>query len=154
MRLRRANLVILLVYFCLFCINSIAQTTPFRLLLVCDAESTIPALSHAEVRKLFLGVPIEKNGVRLKPLRNASDPQLTEVFLQKIIFMSKPKYEHQLISRVFRLGGVRPKVYQNISKLVDELHQSPESLTYMSSNQLSQVEGVRSVGVLWEDSEK
>ena len=66
--------------------------------------------------------------------------------------MSKRKYERQLVSRVFRLGGERPPVYTNIPELIDELRQVPESLTYMWSDQLAHADGVKSIGVLWESS--
>lgn len=147
---QQVKLIILLVCLCLVSINGTTQTPQRRLLLVCGVESTIPSLSHKEVRKLFLGAPTAIDGMRLRPLRNASDPLITEVFLQKIIFMSKRNYERQLVSRVFRLGGGRPPVYTNIQELIDELRQSPEALTYMWSDQLAHADGVKSIGVLWE----
>ncbi|MEE8321265.1 MAG: hypothetical protein V3R68_05430 [Gammaproteobacteria bacterium] len=150
MRERQAKAIIYLLCLCVASINGTAQTTQRRLLLVCSMESTTPSLSHKEVRKLFLGAPVLKNNVRLRPLRNASDPLLTEVFLQKIIFMSKRNYERQLVSRVFRLGGERPPVYTNIPELIDELRQSPQALTYMWADQLALADNVKSIGVLWE----
>lgn len=152
MRRQQVKIIILLVCLCLVSNIGSKQTTQSRLLLVCGVESTAPLISHKEVRKLFLGVPIIKDGVRLRPLRNASDPLITEVFLQNIIFMSKRNYERQLASRVFRLGGERPPVFTDISELIDELRQSPEALTYMWADQLTHADGVKSIGVLWEGS--
>ncbi len=150
MRKRQVKIIIFFLCLCVASINGAAQTTQRRLLLVSSMESTTPSLSLKEVRKLFLGVPVVKNGVRLRPLRNASDPLITEVFLQKIIFMSKRNYERQLVSRVFRLGGERPPVYTNISELIDELRQTPQALTYMWSDQVALTDNVKSIGVLWE----
>ncbi len=152
MLLKKAQMMVALACCCCFSIDAVAQTNPSRVLLVCGIESEIPPLSHTEVRKLFLGLPIDKKGQRLKPLRNASDPLLTEVFLQKVIFMSKRKYEGQLVARVFRLGGVRPKVYKNLDELVDVLQQSPATVSYMWSDQLEQTTNLKSIGVLWEGS--
>jgi len=154
MHQKKAQIAILLVCSCWFSINVAAPSTPPRLVLVCSVKSPLTSLSHTEVRKLFLGVPVEKHGVQLIPLRNTSDTSLTEVFLQKVIFMSKRKYEHQLVTRVFRYGGVRPKVYKKLAEIVDELQQSPEAVTYMWSNQLVQADGIKSIGVLWESSEQ
>ena len=154
MLLKKAQMMIALACCCWFSIDAVAQSTPSRLLLVCGIESEIPPLSHIEVRKLFLGLPVEKNGQQLKPLRNSSDPLLTEVFLQKIIFMSKRKYEGQLVARVFRMGGVRPQVYKKLDELVDVLQQSPVSVTYMWSDQLEQTTNLKLIGVLWEGSEQ
>lgn len=145
-----AKTITLLVCLCLVSMTGAAQATQRRLLLVCGLESTISSLSHKEVRKLFLGMPIVKEGVRLKPLRNASDPLVEEVFLQKIIFVSKRSYERQLLSRVFRFGGARPPVFTNIRELIDELRQSPEAVTYMWSEQLAFADGLKTIGVLWQ----
>ena len=142
--------ITLLVCLCLISISSATQPTQRRLLLICGSESTISSLSHKEVRKLFLGVPIVKDGVRLIPLRNASDPLIEEVFLQKMIFLSKRSYERQLLSRVFRVGGVRPKVFENLPELIDKLRQTPGALTYMWSVQDAHADDLKSIGVLWE----
>lgn len=150
MQKRSAKTVILLLCISFLSMSASGEAPQRRLLLVTGENSKIPSLTHLEVKKIFLGVPEIKGGVRLKPIRNASDDLITEVFLQKIIFMSKRRYEHEIVTRVFRDGGVRPPVYKDISELVDELRQSPEALTYMWASQLEQSSGVKSVGVLWE----
>jgi len=150
MRLPPVKIVIFLLCLSFVSASASGETMQRRLLLVTSEESTIPPLTHKEVKKIFLGVPEIKNGKRLKPLRNASDELITEVFLQKLIFMSKRRYEHEIVTRVFRDGGVRPPIFKNISELVDELHQTPGSLTYMWASQLAQTSGVKSIGVLWE----
>jgi len=129
-----------------------AQTTPRQLVLVSSSESAVTGLSNKETRKVFLAVPTVVDGVRLKPLLNESDPLVSEVFLQKVIFMSKSKYERQLVSRVFRVGGSRPPVFKDIAKLLAELRASPDRITYMWSDQFTPTDGVKSIGVLWEDS--
>jgi len=121
-------------------------------LLVCSDNSGLESLSHAEVRKLFLGVPMFKDQLRLKPLLNASDALATDVFLQQIIFMSKREYERQLVSRVFRLGDQRPPEYENLDTLVNALLNTPGSLSYMWSEQLEHQTGLKSLGKLWLDS--
>lgn len=137
---------------CLTCTYSIAQTTQRSLLLVCSEKSALDSLSHAEVRKIFLGVPMIKNQMRLKPLLNASDVFATDVFLQQIVFMSKRRYERQLVSRVFRLGDQRPPEYEDVDLLVNALLNTPGSLSYMWSEQLEHQTGLKSLGLLWTDS--
>ena len=139
----------LIVFLSLFSV-SVSAETPERLLLVSSAESAVPALSHKEVKRIFLAVPTVKNGLRLTPLRNATDDLITEVFLQKIIFMSQPHYEREIVARVFRDGGVRPQIFKDQEALVDQLLRAPESLTYMWESQLEKASGLKSIGVLWE----
>ena len=136
----------------LICISSTAQTTQRSLLLVCSDNVKLESLSHADVRRLFLGVPMFIDKLRLRPMLNASDPLATDVFLQQIIFMSKRGYERQLVSRVFRLGDQRPPKYDNIDTLVKELLNTPGSVSYMWSGQFDDQAGLKSLGVLWTDS--
>lgn len=133
----------------LISINSAKAETQRSLLVVSSVDSSITTISPNEVRKLFLGVPVMKGKIQLRPLRNASDPSLEEVFLQKVVFMSKRSYERRLLSSVFRHGGQRPEVYSNLAELVNKLNRSPESLSYMWSDQIENHEGIISKGVLW-----
>ena len=154
MLMKEGKLKALLLCLCLSltCTCSIAQTAQRSLLLVCSENSELEFLSHAEVRKIFLGVPMVKNQVRLKPLLNASDTFATDVFLQKIIFMSKRRYERQLVSRVFRFGDQRPPEYEDVDLLVSALVNTPGSLSYMWSEQFENQTGLKALGVLWTDS--
>lgn len=91
-------------------------------------------------------------GQLLKPLRNATDKLMTEVFLQKIIFMSERSYERELLSRVYRLGGERPEIYSENTELIKELRDRPGALTYMWSNDVIDNPGIKSLGVIWAGS--
>jgi len=119
------------------------------LVLVTGADSTIPLLSDREIRKLYLGVQVTKNGQRLTPLRNLVDPLLEEVFLQKVIFLSARAYEDQLLSRVFRLGGLRPISYDNQERLVEALHVSSNAVTYMWATDVYGEKRLKKIGELW-----
>jgi len=146
----QARILFLLVFLCLININSSA-TTQRSLLLVCDSNSTLSYLSPTEIRKLFLNVPVVKDGVQIKPLLNFSDPLISDVFLQNVIFMSKRSYERKLLSHIFRHGGKSIPTYSSIPELKAELHLVPEAVTYMWSDQVEHDNSVKSLGVLWED---
>jgi hypothetical protein len=122
------------------------------LVLATSAASSLPALTTQEARKLFLGVPLEKDGAHPVPLLNTSDPLTYEVFLQKVAFMSASTYETQTISVVFRLGGKRPESYSNLKELVDALQQNPGTVTYLWEDQVQDNKGIKSVNVLWQGS--
>ncbi|MEQ6341128.1 MAG: hypothetical protein M3A44_05595 [Gammaproteobacteria bacterium] len=68
-------------------INHASADQARHMVLVAGANAYIPPLTSAEVRKLFLGVVIIKDGQRIEPLLNLTNPLLHEVFLQKVIFM-------------------------------------------------------------------
>lgn len=152
MRENHRQFVTLLIWLCLFSSGGRAQTAPDRLLLVTGSATNIESLSHADTRRLFLGFPLIKNGVRLRPVLNVSDSLMTEVFLQNIIFMARREYERLMISRVFRLGGQRPPAYENMDDLVKQLLDTPGSLSFMWATQLEQYAGLKSLGILWVSS--
>jgi len=151
-RVKYASLITLLGCLCLICTGIAAQPSQRSLLLVCSADANLESLSHAEVRKIFLGVPVTKGQVRLRPLLNSTDPLATDVFLQQVVFMSRREYERQLLSRVFRLGDPRPPEYDEIDSLVEDLLDTPGSLSFMWSEQLESHAGLKSLGILWKSS--
>jgi len=147
----RTGMIPVLMCLCLISLDSAMAATQRSLVVVCSVESPLTSISNTEVRKLFLGVPVIKGNTRLNPLRNVSDKDIEEVFLQKVIFMSKRDYERRLLSTVFRRGGERPVTYSDTGELIGQLKSSPDSLSYMWSDQIEQLEELRSIGVLWTD---
>lgn len=121
-----------------------------RLVLVSSTATPVTLLTPAEARKVFLGRPLVKDGVRLEALRNTSDALLQEVFLQKVVFMSERAYERQLLSTVFREGGERPVDYANPQQLLTALQNRSGALTYMWEPEARTTSGIKIVGELWE----
>ena len=144
--------IAIVLWLCLSSITGHPQTKDDSLVLVSSSSTELESLSHADVRKLFLGIPIIKDNIRLLPVLNTGDPLMTEIFLQKIIFMSKRDYERQLVSRVFRSGGQRPAEYDNADELVEKLISTPGSVSFMWATQLEQHKDLRSLGQLWSSS--
>ena len=151
-RVKNLTLLILLGFSCLLAGTCLAQSTERRLLLVSGEQSQTGSFTHAELRKIFLGVTVIRNGVRIKPLLNSADSLAMNVFLQRVIYMSEREYKRQLVSRVFRLGDQRPREYDDVSELGEALRSMPGSLTFMWSDQLERQTGLQSLGVLWESS--
>jgi len=129
-----------------------AQSTERSLLLVASEQSQLGSLTHAELRKIFLGIPVTRENVRLRPLLNSTDPLAMSIFLQQVVFMSEREYRRQLLSRVFRLGDQRPQEFDDIASLVEEVRNTAGSLTFMWSDQFEQHGGLKSLGVLWASS--
>lgn len=120
------------------------------LVLVRSEQATAPALTEQEVRKLFLGEALTKNGQRVQALRNHTDALLYEVFLQKIVFMSGRNYERQLLSRVFRLGGQRPPIYEDLGALIAALKANPAAVTFMWEDEAGTIPGIKVGMQLWQ----
>ena len=126
-----------------------AEEGPRALVLVGSATGTLPTLSIAEVRRLYLGRAVEKNGTRLEPIRNVSDPLLYEVFLQKVLFMSAQNYERHILTQVYQSGGPRPSYFDDRQALVAALKNQPAGVTFMWRADALASPEVRIIQVLW-----
>ena len=120
-----------------------------RLVLVTDKSSGIGALTTSEIRRLFLGLPVKKEGKMLEAAINQSDPLLYQVFLQKVVFMSAPVYERHLLENVIQLGGQRPQSFNNPDALAADIHQHPGTVSYMWNHTLQSYPYLVIVGELW-----
>ena len=118
-----------------------------RIAIVVNAESGITTISSKQVRRAYLGASIVLNGTEIKPLLNQTDQLATEVFLQKIMFMSAEAYERQLISRSFQ-GGIRPRAYENLAALLTALHSDNAAITFMPYETAINTSGIRIIGNL------
>ena len=150
LRMRGLCFLGLLALALLLAAGRLSATTRHALVLATSASSSLPALTMQEARKLFLGVPLEKDGERPVPLLNTSDPLIYQVFLQKVAFMSASAYENQTLSVVFRLGGKRPENFTDLKNLVDALQQNPGTVTYLWDDQVQVSQGIKSVTILWQ----
>ncbi len=129
--------------------SSAAETS--RLVLVTSSEiATLQQFTPAQLRKLFLGLTVnDHEGDAIHPLRNMSDERLYSVFLQKVVFMSARNYERHLLSRVISMGGRRPPSYTSQTDLIQALHSTPHSVSYMWENRARNTPGIETLQKLW-----
>lgn len=136
---------------CLYFVSALGMAAEARyLVLVSGAISNVPQLTPNEVRKLFLGVVLTKDGQRIEPLLNATDPLLNEVFLQKIIFMSGDNYQRQLNARIAATGDPRPQEYSDRWQLISALRTRHGSVSFMWNNDVRIRAGLKVVQELWQ----
>ena len=110
----------------------------------------MPQLTPNEVRKLFLGVVLVKDGQRIEPLLNATEPLLNEVFLQKIIFMSADNYQRQLNARIAATGDPRPQEYTERGQLINALRNRRGSVSFMWNKDVRAQMGLKVIQELWQ----
>lgn len=136
---------------CLFFLGSLGLASEARyLVLVSGALSNVPQLTPSEVRKLFLGVVLIKDGQRIEPLLNATEPLLNEVFLQKIIFMSGDNYQRQLNARIAATGDPRPQEYSDRWQLISALRSRRGSVSFMWNKDVRPQMGLKVIQELWQ----
>ena len=120
-----------------------------HLVLVTNSTTGITSLSASEIHKLFMGLPIEKDGQSLEAAINQSDPFLYEIFLQKIAYMSSISYKRHLLSNVIQLGGRRPQVFNNTQSLIIALKQKTGTVSVLWDSDLKSVSDLTIIGEIW-----
>lgn len=145
--MRRALLILLLLCSLLGPILAGQQTV----VLVVRADSSVTDLDSIAVRKLFLGLPVLINGKPLHPVRNRTDAQLDEIFLQQIVAMSQSAYDRQVLIGLNRQGSIRPAEVSAQTRALEILYDDPNAVTFMWLRDVAHDPRVRVIRVLWSD---
>lgn len=120
-----------------------------EMVLVTAADSPVSTLTPAQLRRLYLGTPMESRGVMLIPLRNISDAYLYEVFLQKVVTMSARHYDRHLLGQTFRGNNQRLPAYDDLPTLIDTLTNTPGTVSFMRAETLKDQPGLRVIQTIW-----
>jgi hypothetical protein len=121
-----------------------------RVVLVAAADSPIEMLSSFEVRKIYLGIAVFKNGRTINAVRNGSDPRLSDVFFQSVVGLSEERYERRLLTNVFKYGTVRPGEISDASQIKPLLTANPYAVSYLWVTDEVPT-GLKVLRVLWQD---
>ncbi len=127
---------------------SAAEPQPHLVIVTAEA-SPIESLTQSQLRRLFLGAPIKYKGRAVKPLRNASDPLLYEMMLQKIVFMSSENYENYLLARARQAGFQHPELLSNQENVIELLRQRPSAVTFLWADVAVKTRGIKVIQEIW-----
>ena len=125
------------------------EPNEFTLVLVSAADLGDGQLTPNQLRRVFLGIPVSIHGKAIRALRNTSDPLLAEIFLQKVVYMSKRRYKRQLVSQTFRTGQMRPPNFNKYDDLVQALKATPNSVSVMWERDAEKNPALHVVQALW-----
>jgi hypothetical protein len=87
--------------------------------------------------------------MRLKPLYNASDRTLREVFLQDVMGMSARSYDRRMLSLALRSGQRRPQSYESVEELLRALDADPLTVSFAWAEDISSHSELKAIRVLW-----
>jgi hypothetical protein len=122
-----------------------------KLVLIVSADSSIDQLDSPLVRRLFLGLTVTQNGIRLRPLLNASDAQINDLFLQNIVSMADSTYDRYVLRLSLTQGRTQPVVYKSESELIAAVAADPSAVGYAWGKDVDRDPRVRVLRVVWHD---
>lgn len=122
-----------------------------ELVLIAGAQSHVSQLEPQLARRLFVGLTVAQNGVRLRPLLNESDPQITDIFLRYIVSMSESTYHNYLLRMMLIQGRTQPTAYKKSSELIDAVAADPTAVGYVWINDAVHDSRVKVLQSVWHD---
>ena len=123
-----------------------------QVVLVVGENSPIENLSLLECRKAYFGIVVRHDIQIIRPFRNSSDPQLSEIFLQSVVAMSESSYERRLISLTLKSGRPRPEEFTDQDDLVRALRKYPYGISYMWRSDAERSAGIKVIKLLWQEN--
>jgi hypothetical protein len=126
-----------------------ARAAERQVVLVVSATSPVQQLDPIEVQKLFLGLPVVRDEHALRPVRNVSDDQLTNIFLQYVVAMSQSAYDRRILAQVLQQGRPRPLELRTSKQLIETLTADRYAVSYMWLRDVPANPHMRVLRVLW-----
>jgi len=123
-----------------------------QVVLVAGSTSPLHDISSIELRKIFLGFNVMRDGHVVKGLRNTGDEDLNRIFLQTVVAMSEKSYMRRQLSQTLRKGIPRSLEYDNLEDLIKALSSNPYSVSYMREDAAEREPDVKILRVLWQKS--
>jgi len=120
-----------------------------RVVLVVSSESQLENIDSLELRKIYLGFPVRRDGNAVKGLINNSDEALEHVFYQNVVAMSEKSYTHRILSLTLRQGLPRPAKFSETKSLQEALISAPYSVSYMWESDAASSPDLKILRVLW-----
>lgn len=123
-----------------------------QVVLVAASTSPLHNIDSLELRKIYLGFTVKRDGQAIKGLRNISDEDVNNIFLQTVVAMSEKSYQRQQLSLTLRKGIPRVAEYDKVEDLIKALSSNPYSISYTHEDVAEREPGIKIIRVLWEKS--
>jgi len=108
-------------------------------------------LDSLEIRKLFLGLPVLRNNRALVPIRNGSDRQIAQVFLQDVVAMSQSAYDRRILTQTLQHGRPRPTELKSRDQVISALSTDRYAVSYLWLHDAANNPRLRILRVLWSE---
>jgi hypothetical protein len=122
-----------------------------QIVLVVNTNSPVLELNPIEIRKLFLGLPVQRDNRPLVPVRNSSDRQLEQVFLQDVVAMSQSAYDRRILAHTLQHGSPRPLDLQSRDQVLAKLYSDRFAVSYVWIDDAAGNPRLRVLRVIWSE---
>lgn len=120
-----------------------------QVVLVVSADSPVEELGPLDIQKLFLALPVLRDGHPLHPIRNLSEGSLENIFLQYVVAMSQSAYDRRILTQVLQQGRARPLEVNSRSEVIELLTADKYAVSYMWLKDVPPGHRLKILRVLW-----
>jgi hypothetical protein len=122
-----------------------------ELVIIVSARNQLGDLDARSAQRLFLGLTVTHNDIRLRPILNQSDPQIMALFLQNIVSMSNGTYDRYILRLALLQGRTEPATYKNARDVIDAVASDPTAVSYVWAEDAARDVRVKTIRVVWHD---
>jgi hypothetical protein len=122
-----------------------------RVVLIMGRANPAVTLDAIDIKRLFLGIPVQRGAASLHALINESDPGLKQVFLQYVVSMSESGYQRRLLMLGLEQGRHLPRAYRENDRLLSAVAADGTAVSYAWESSLRGHPGIRVLRELWHD---
>ena len=122
-----------------------------ELVLITSARNELVKLDAPSAQRLFLGLSVKRNGVRLRPILNESDPRIMALFLQNIVLMSSSTYDRYILRLALLQGRTEPSTYKNAVDVINAVVSDPTAVSYVWTEDAARDPRVRVIPMVRRD---
>jgi hypothetical protein len=145
---RSVRAIILICLGALLCMEVAADER--SVVLVAASTSPLQELGSLDLRKIYLGFTVKRDGKSIQGLRNIEDENINSIFLQNVVAMSEKSYKKRLLFLAIRQGTPHPAEYDKIEDLLTALSANPYSISYMWKEDAVRLSEVKIMRLLWQ----
>lgn len=117
--------------------------------LVTAEPTDISELKLIDIRRIYLGLPVDSLDNHIHPVINKSDIKIYKEFIRTVMRMTEKGYKRKLIKRVFRQGSDKIEELHSHEALVEYLINNPGNISFMSEEQAKKSRGLKVIQLLW-----
>ena len=120
-----------------------------EVVLIAASGSNVEAMSHRDLRRLYLGLKSKDNKSVRSPVLNLHSEELYDEFLKNIMRMTAGSYKRKLVKAMFRQGKEEITEATTLRQLNDYLLENKGNVSFIALESVEQMKNVEVVQILW-----
>jgi hypothetical protein len=134
------------------CLVAGAAKSGESVVLVTADSCPVESISTLDLRKAYLGVAVEVDGHRVRPILMRGDEKLEQIFYQSVVAMSKKSYERRRLSLALKYGTPRLAEFGDVAAVSGALQSEACAITYLWRRDAETIPGIKTIKLLWQDT--